>query len=466
MLFGFGAYPNVIGFESTVIDDSFEVATLPAANLKTEEPSEVSRINSILPNAAYWQAFLAAPREIGGMALVNVNLSPGGLVRFIATGGPQIELSAPSAIADQTNITGAVTNIDESIDAPDANFITPTIPALSWMVHLRFPTPAFNPNQGAHMSYFALRMIRVETSGTVSHYPTVTASLYEAGALKRVLGSRPVSVDSGDGQLLYFTFDPAELDLPDLSNAELKLNVTAGSGDSGDHYAKLNTVSMVSDMAGAAGVSQDSGWIASPSANRIDYEQEPEPSTSIDYFPETPWLVEEVMTVMVLDDQAVHDPVVVDTGGGPLDGMTPVAVVLNAPPGYIQAGVWAAGPTLELEKSPQEGPQMGVIVEERGGKTEGGQSYAADSFRRRTMSVNFLLNRREVNELLDGVDYRRGKAGAFYVNLEPDLIPEYSAFISGWVTYVESGLAIQFVMAYFDDARMLFTKQYKFEEKL
>lgn len=466
-LFGFGQYPNLIGKSSCLVTvpATYESAALKAIHVQTDEPSEISRILTTNPEFTYWLAdFQGVQRTVGGMAGVNINLSPNGFFRFIggSATNPAWEIRAPDAIAAPTNITGAVTAVDEAIAAPDANFITPTTTTSAWSVRFTFlPLPA-PPTTGDGMCIFVARMLQV-AGGATTYYPKVTASLYESGVLVRELGSYPVSVATGDGQLFFFRFNPNELAAPDCSNAEVLISCVPGAG-TGAQYAKLNTIALLADLTSSfpAAYPYDSGWIASPTSFYAGQEDDPPPTISVDYFPETPWVDIDTMFLLVMDDQALADPPSDDTSG-----FVPAGAIVNPPTGVIDLGVFAAGPALILERGPQLGPESSVIVEGYEGVTEGGQTYGADAFRRRTMSVNFMLNRDEKDALMFGIDWGRGRSAPFYVNLDPELAVEYSEFTAGWVTMAEGGQAIPVApQAYDASGLMLFTKHYLFEERL
>lgn len=465
-LFGFSRYPNLIGKASCLVTvpATYEPPLLPATFVQTEEPSEISRILTTNPEFTYWNAnFQTILRTIGGMAGVNSNLSPNGYYRFLASEDgvetPAYQYDTATSIEASSNITGTLTDVDESISAPDGNFITPTNVAAKWSARFAFNTPSPAPKTGPYMAAFVARVLQV-AGGTTTFYPRFTAELYESGSLIRVLGSRAISVATGDGQLLIFPFDPDELAASDLSNAELRISCTAGAG-TGSQYGKLNTIALLTDTTNTNSYLFDSGWIPSPASYYAGEEDSPAPQLSFDYFPETAWTDVGNLMLLVMDDQAVADP----NGTDDTDNI-PVGLIPSAPSGAVDLGVYAAGPALVLARGPAQGPQSGVLVEGYEGVTEGGQTYGADAFRRRTMTVNFTLNRTEMNLLMDGVDWRRGRSGAIYVNLDPNPEGQFRQFIAGWVTVAEAGIATQKPAAYDAGDLMLFEKQYTFEERI
>jgi len=467
-LFGFGQYPNLIGKSSCLVSVpvTYEAAALKAIRTQTDEPSEVSRILTTNPEFTYWNAnFQTILRTVSGMAGVNSNLSPNGYYRFLAgTEGvvaPAFQYDTATSIEISSNITGTLTDIDEAISAPDANFILPTNVAAKWSARFAFNTPSPTPTVGAYMAAFVARVLRV-AGGDTTFYPRFTAELYESGSLVRVLGSRAVSVATGDGQLLIFPFNPSELAAPNLSNVEARISCTAGAG-TGSQYAKLNTLALLTDVTGVPSASYpfDSGWIPSPALYYSGESDDPVPQLSFDYFPESPWTDISNLMLLVMDDQAVANP-----NGTSDSNSIPIGLIPSAPSGAMDLGVFVAGPALVLERGPQQGPQSSVIIEGYEGVTEGGQTYGSDAFRRRSMTVNLTLNRTEKDALMDGIDWRRGRSGAIYVNLDPNLDEQHREFTAGWVTVVEAGAAIQMPAAYDAGDLMLFTKQVTMEERL
>lgn len=470
-LFGFGQHPNLVGRSSSTVSvpAPYEAAGLPATNAQTEEPSEVSRILTNNPEFTYWNAsFQSIFRTVSGMAGINSNLSPNGYYRFLgaAIGGgtlatPAYQYDAPSTVVLGINASGAVTDVDEAISAPDANFIEPVDTALKWNCRFTFPTPSPTPNTGPYMAAFVVRVLAVN-GGATTLYPRLTAELFESAVLIRELGSRAVSVSTGDGQLFIFPFNPSELSASNLSNVEVRILCSAGVG-LGAQYAKLNTVALLTDTTTVGLYPLDSGWIRSPAAYYADAEDGPVPQLSFDYFPTTESDVDNLL-LLVMDDQAVADPIDADGGA---DNQIPISIIRTQPPGYVDLGMFAAGPALVLERGPRTGPESSVVVEGYEGVTEGGQTYGADAFRRRRMSVVLTLNRTEKDVLMNGIDWRRGRSGAFYVNLDPDLALENREFVAGWVTVEEAGAAVQMPgIAYDAGDLMLYTKAYVLDEKL
>lgn len=109
------------------------------------------------------------------------------------------------------------------------------------------------------------------------------------------------------------------------------------------------------------------------------------------------------------------------------------------------------------------------MVEEVGGNSGAGQTYAADAFRYREWgeAMDPLVTREESIALLDKIGWRRGHSGAFYVVVEPDVEPIYQLFSSFWATLVEIDAPSPLPdNRYSRGGEMLFTMAIRVREKL
>lgn len=118
-----------------------------------------------------------------------------------AAGTPQT--LAPDAIAASTNLTGAVTAIDEDPDSPDANWLTATSATAVTDVRVTFPTPTGNPI-GAQDFKAWLR----KTTGAPT--PTVDVMLYQGGASVATL-LNDTGITSTSGQLVQGNWNASQL---------------------------------------------------------------------------------------------------------------------------------------------------------------------------------------------------------------------------------------------------------------
>jgi hypothetical protein len=119
----------------------------------------------------------------------------------------------PDAILAATNLTGAVTAIQDDPASPDATFLTPTDPALPVDLRVSFyPTPS----TGRQFQAWVAR------SGSGVD-PVAVMELWEAGVLVRELSRTTITAPAG--QLITGTFVTADLTDPANSNVECRIYV-------------------------------------------------------------------------------------------------------------------------------------------------------------------------------------------------------------------------------------------------
>lgn len=151
--------------------------------------------------------------------------------RVVSTAGvgTLTEAIAPTALVGSlTNLSGAVTAIDESPDSPDANWLTATSATANTMAHVSFPTPSGTLVAGAGLqkARFYLR----KTAGTPN--PTADLKLYENGGAVSTLQAG-ASVTSTSGQLFEPTFNVNLLSDASGAGVELRVEGTAATGTEG-----------------------------------------------------------------------------------------------------------------------------------------------------------------------------------------------------------------------------------------
>jgi hypothetical protein len=455
-----GGLPNIVSLSEVTVDDAggYTSATLPVANIQTSEPSEVTRVTVLDPYYTRWIAYWTtasnpAPLfEVDGIFLGNHNLEPTATYRFMGADRARsmdsitnIEAEPPTAIAASTNATGAVGNVDEALDAPDASFITPTTTTVNWDARFDFATPSVTPATGSQLQSFALYVVPVLAGGRL---PGVKVELYESGVLVLDLGTQYVQ----QSQYLIFSWDAALLSTASGANVQCKVTGVV----SGTSYVKLDTLCwyVEGDFLGE----WDSGWLpvssltpAHDTGSYLAPVREPEPTRNIIYVPDTPWTDVGAIYVFV---RAAHYAT-----NSYYNAVTPAT--------YVQFGILSAGPALELSRGIKPpGPRSRVITEKAEGNTAGGQSYSADVFRRRSVSADFILTRDELMTLLDSLDWRKGSVNPFWVALEPSVSASYQKFTSFLAVLSDSGDPEEAPTAYRTDGEMLYYKSYTFEEKL
>lgn len=131
-----------------------------------------------------------------------------------------LQTLAPDALLLQTNLVGAVTDIDESVDSPDGLWLTATSTTAASILRVSFPTPSGTLRTGANLQKFRIWVRKTNFSGV----PTATIELWQSG----VLTSTPLAatnVTSTTGQLLEGTWDASGVT---AANVELRITGTVG----------------------------------------------------------------------------------------------------------------------------------------------------------------------------------------------------------------------------------------------
>lgn len=139
------------------------------------------------------------------------------------------ERQAPDTIAAQTELSGAVTDIDDDPDAPDGLWLTASGNNVDTDVRVTFPTPDGSPTFGADLQEFRAQVRQFDEDQT--GIPGARIELWENGALVRA-GSDE-SVKDG-GVVVSFTWNTNELATADGSLVECKVVGTKTGGATGD----------------------------------------------------------------------------------------------------------------------------------------------------------------------------------------------------------------------------------------
>lgn len=414
--------PNFAATSAAMSEGNYTAGTIPASMppslLLTEEPSDRSRLLTHDPYDSYWYPYFEGPdstsaaRNVSGLSLVNVNLSRFGYYRFVAglTLGEfnlldhhasKVLRLAPTAIISSANITGGVTNVDESPRSPDANWIEPTLVDFQWNVAFSFPTPATAPAPGAYKQAFVVWVKR--TGGDdEKQRPVLEASLSEAGVPRQIIDTKVVTV--AGGQILIYRWDAAQLSDPTGAGVELGLSASANVNT----YVSLGAAAWDCETTASVGWDIDSGWIASPfDAASARWGGSPsddgvEPVKNLDFrfaaADITGW------TVFFSDDQAQ---------GGYIyaSGLIVPSRRVREPQGYVQAGVAVAAPVFQpASVNFAHGPMLGARDASTSALTLGGQDTGARRRPRRSMPVNLpQLTAAEGHDLFERIDWRRGK---------------------------------------------------------
>lgn len=109
----------------------------------------------------------------------------------------------PDAILASSNLTGAVTDIDDDPDAPGGDWLTATVPSTGIDLRVSFPSPG-----GVLTGAQDFKLYVRKTTGTAD--PTVDVELWENGSfIKLLLDDVPIT--SVSGQLLTAPWNASDL---------------------------------------------------------------------------------------------------------------------------------------------------------------------------------------------------------------------------------------------------------------
>ena len=134
------------------------------------------------------------------------------------------ERHAPDGLLVQTGLTGALADIDDDPDAPDANWLT-TGNNTNTVCRVSFPSPSANPTVGAGLQEFR---IWVRRTGHTTN-PTCEIQLWESGSLvASILAATTVS--NTTGVILSGTWNASLLGTADGSAVECYIIGTRGGG--------------------------------------------------------------------------------------------------------------------------------------------------------------------------------------------------------------------------------------------
>ena len=163
------------------------------------------------------------------------------------------ERLAPDTLITQTNLTGAVTAIDEDPSSPGGDWLTEVDDGLNTVAHVSFPSPTGDLNAGAGLQTFKLYVRRSTEVG--GNDPTITVALYESGSIVSTLLTTQ-SVTSLTGELITITWDATLLAGISGANAEVHATGNRSGGAAGSRRTvEFDAIDWVADYsaAGAAG---------------------------------------------------------------------------------------------------------------------------------------------------------------------------------------------------------------------
>lgn len=397
--------------------------------LADEEPSTLARISTRNPLQTIWTLTAYGDSfDLGGLALINHNLSSTGYFR-LTTDAQTFVMLNPTALLTSNNITGIISNVDESPSSPDGLYISPLTTNLSWYVSFQFnQSGSFTARQGEAMAFF-VAVVRYVGIAEPTYYPVIELELRENGILKRSLGKKAVTVTNNTDQIFIYPFNPSELTLSSLlDNVEARVLGYPGNSS----YFKLESLTCIYDR-GNDVLTFDSGWVKSVDFEFTSPRDGELPTKSTHFLFENMPTNEDVIKLMILDDGAELNPPNAAFYGA-ANSASAVAIT-NKPDQAVEVGEVIFGPLLEIDPgilSDSSQPRISVETSAAGGTNPIGYAYGADAFTKRGIpsSIELVCNRQQMMELMTKIGWQKGTSGLFYVILEPELERKYQLFTS------------------------------------
>ena len=148
------------------------------------------------------------------------------------------ERKAPDALLVETNLTGAVGQIQDDPDTPDANWLTATA-AGATDCRVSFPTPTGTPNVGAGLQTFRAQIRKNSSGGNNCGW---SLELWENGATRSVVATGTTT--STTGEVIQLAWNASSLGTADGSLVECRLLQTSGhtGGASNRRYLELGAL--------------------------------------------------------------------------------------------------------------------------------------------------------------------------------------------------------------------------------
>ncbi len=137
------------------------------------------------------------------------------------------ERLAPDALLSQINLTGAVTDIDEDPDTPDANWLPAIDTTIDTVARTSFPSPSQDLDPVAAAQEFRIQVRKTAAGGGT---PLVDIVLYELGTAVSTLVAG-VSITSETGQLVAVTWAATLLAV--ISGADVECHVLGSARGTG-----------------------------------------------------------------------------------------------------------------------------------------------------------------------------------------------------------------------------------------
>jgi len=133
------------------------------------------------------------------------------------------KLLPPDSILSSTNITGAVTDVDDPTDNTDANYIYPTDGGSSYQVRFTFPSPG---GELSGTQTFRVAIQKTDDTDTVTTgggNPSFAVDLEESGTSIQTGVISQTLADNGNIQVFSGTWDANTAGLTNTDGSEVEL---------------------------------------------------------------------------------------------------------------------------------------------------------------------------------------------------------------------------------------------------
>lgn len=293
----------------------------------------------------------------------------------------------PSTIKTRTNLSGAISTVQDSPWTPDTNWMTATSHTTNTELRCDFlPAPVSNGltlKTGVGVQKFAILVRRSGSGGTD---PTCTVELYENGSLKASLSSG-TAITSTTGQVITASWNASSLTSTSTTQTEVRITGTAGT----TRTVEIGAIEWQADSDGylydSGAISITGGELASGRSNLIHYPSSP------------PSMVAASTTVAYL---------LVD-----FDATTGWSSTYNEV-GYLFVGpLWRPATNIEFDY------KLGWEDVSRFNMSSGGQEWANVKPRRRVLEMDFQnLTESEAYAYLFDFDRDNGVSGELLVAVD------------------------------------------------
>ena len=391
-------------YGATATAGSEASASMGAANLLTEAPSEFWRSESNAPSKTYF--YFTSPGSAYGvdaMAFISHNLTRGDQYRIHTTStSPVAGYTAynptGTVAGTTTNTTSTFADVDNGETTSPGTWATPTNSNLVWTLGLSFATPSVTPVTGADKQAFWV-FVRGGITGYNNNY--IDCALYESGVLVAALGRRYIT--SSVGQWLCFPWNASSLGTASGANVEVVLSM---SKISVAYYVEVGSVIWAEDHTSR---SNDTGWqtYTPYEGAGITYRPESAGSGGAILYRFSPQLSSTTIIVQIRSSRS------------PLDYVQ-AQEKLPTFHGYVQIGCVVMGQTWSPGADRDFGPLVATKDYSSKARTYGGQRFGSRRFVQRILSIPLnWLTPAEAHTLFDRILWRHGILKPILVSILP-----------------------------------------------